>query len=396
MLSSWHLRKALGSMEKRVSLRDIAKSVGLHYSTVCLAMRNSPLLKAETKQRIQEQAKKLGYKPDPMLTALNAYRQSKRPPSFQAVIGWINNWRNREGLLAVPTYRDYYQGACEAADKLGYKVQEFWMHEKDMTPAKMHLILETRNVDGLLIAPQTGAGVSLDMDFQQFSSVAFGYSMQPCRLHLVTCHHAQAIDLLISKLVELGYRRPGYCIPSKTDLGGNYIWVSRLAYLYTKYPQLEQIPRSPFQDEAPPAQGVRQDVSPDQDELFAKWLRQYKPDVLIGWNELLKQVEALGYKVPQDIGFASPCIHSQDSHISGIDENDTQIGKAAVDLLVGMLHRGERGIPRVPIRTLLDSNWFPGKTLCPQKSSTPKTAAANDGDTRPLHVSVPCGTPGCR
>lgn len=338
-------------MAKRVSLRDVAHAVGLHYTTVSMALRNSPLLKKETKEKIQAEAAKLGYKPDPMLTALTAYRQSKRKAAFHAVIAWINNWPDRKALLANPVYRNYFEGASARASELGYVLQEFWLHEKEMTPGKLQRVLQARNINGLLIAPQPESRVHIDIDFQDFSAVAFGYSMHPHMLHLVTNHHTQTMDLVIAKLVELGYRRPGYCILPSSDVGGNYIWISRLLYLYSKYPELTQIPRLPSIESA----------------ALAKWLKKYKPDVIIGFNIYLSDIEKLGYKVPQDIGFVSLAVDTRDPRISGANENDSLIGKTALDVLVGMIHRSERGVPEVPIRTLVDSTWFPGKTLRPQK-----------------------------
>lgn len=339
-------------MTSRISIRDIAQAVGLHHTTVSLALRNSPLLKKETKEKIQAEAGRLGYKPDPMLAALTAYRQSKRKAAFHAVIAWINNWPDRAALLTNPVYRGYFDGAFARASELGYVLQDFWMHEKGMTPAKLQRILRARNISGLLLAPQPQSRIHVGLDFQEFSAVTFGYSMQPRNLHLVTNHHAQTMDLVIAKLVDLGYRRPGYCIAPGSDEGGNYIWISRLHHLYTKYPQLAQIPR-PLSAEKKP---------------FAKWLKDCKPDVLIGFNDLLPKVEELGCNVPGGVGFASMAAVVREPRISGANQNDMLIGKIAVELLAGMIQRGEQGAPEVPIRTLVDSSWFPGETLRSQKN----------------------------
>ena len=348
-------------MNRHVTTRDIARALGLHHSTVSLALRDSPLLKANTKQRIQEEAKKLGYKPDPMLNALSAYRLSKRSGSFHAVIAWINNWHDRDGLLANPTFRSYYEGVCACANSLGYNVQEFWMYEPGMTSKKLQTILRARNIQGILLPPQSTAGHQLDIDFADFYAVAFGYSTQPSNLHLVTNHHAQTMDLLMSKLVESGYLRPGYCISPLQDARTNYIFPSRVSYLTARYPNLIEIPRAP-----------------DDDDKFARWMQKYKPDVLIGFNEFLLKVEALGYKVPDDIGFASPAINPSDTHISGTNENDFKIGQTAVNVLVGMINHQERGVPEIPVRTLVDSTWFPGETL---RMQTPSSSPVSDQKT---------------
>ena len=337
-------------MRDRVSIRDIADKVGMHHTTVSLALRASPLLKKETREKIQAVAAELGYRPDPMLSALTAYRQSKRKASFHAVIAWINNWSDRAALLANPVYRGYFDGAFARASELGYSLQEFGLHEEGMSPAKLQRIFHARNISGLLVAPQPSSQQHVGIEFQDFSAVAFGYSMQPRNLHLVTNHHAQTLDLVIAKLLDLGYRRPGYCILPSSDAGGNYIWISRMLYLYSQRPELVQIPRA---------------VSLRKEDL-AKWMNKHRPDVLIGFSDLLPAIERLGYEVPGQIGFASMAVDADNPRVSGVNQNDYLIGKTAMEVLVGMIQRGERGIPEVPIRTLVDGSWFTGETLRPQ------------------------------
>ena len=55
---------------RRVTLADIARVCSVHVTTVSLALRNSPRLPAETRERIQSTARRLGYTPDPWLRAL--------------------------------------------------------------------------------------------------------------------------------------------------------------------------------------------------------------------------------------------------------------------------------------------------------------------------------------
>lgn len=337
-------------MTKRVSVRDIAREVGLHYTTVGLALRGSPRLKKETRDKIREVAERMGYRPDPMLSALISYRNAKRPATFHAVLAWINNWPDRAALLENPIYRSYFEGASTRASELGYKLEEFWMHAKDMTPERLQRILQARNINGLLMAPQPRSKVPVELNFHDFSAVAFGYSMHPHMLHLVTNHHTQTMDLVMDKVMALGYRRPGYCILPSTDVGGNYIWISRLLYLFTMHRELTPVPRL-------------QSIEP---EAFDKWIKKYKPDVLIGYNAVLPEIEKLGYRVPEDIGFVSMAVDVTDPRVSGANQNDFLIGKIATDVLVGMIHRGERGLPEVPVRTLVDSTWFEGETLPPR------------------------------
>jgi LacI family transcriptional regulator len=68
---------------KRIGVRDIAKLAGVHFTTVGLALRDSPRLPRSTRLKIQQIAATLGYRPDPRLTVLNAYRQANKGPHYK-------------------------------------------------------------------------------------------------------------------------------------------------------------------------------------------------------------------------------------------------------------------------------------------------------------------------
>lgn len=332
-------------------MRDIARELGLHHTTVSLALRDSSLLQAETKAKVREAAERMGYRPDPMLSALNFYRQSRHPSAFQAVIGWIDNWKGEPGKqLKVPTYRAYYEGARERAAELGYAVEIFRMHDKGMTPQRMQRILKARNAGGVLVAPQERPGNYLGIDFADICALAFGFSYQPWGLNLITARHEQIMDLIIENIHKLGYRRPGYCVLPESDSGTNYTWISRWNYFLSVYKGMAVLPRIDALDRA----------------TLGRWLEVNKPDVLVGFGDLLAKVRGLGYSVPGDLGFVSIAASPQVSRTSGVDQNDFLIGRTAVDVLVGMIHRNEKGLPKVPIQTFVNCAWFPGETLRPQ------------------------------
>ena len=341
------------SQHKRVTVRDIAAAAGVHFTTVSLALRNSPLLNSATRQRLQAVAEQMGYVPDPMLNALVAYRRASHTPRFQAVLVWINNWSQREELQKNPTFRAYYDGAHERAQQLGYMLEEVWLHENGMTPDKIRRILLARGIQGMLLAPQPFARTWPGMDFAGFPSISFGYSMQPAVLHVVTNHHYHTIGLMFSHLVKLGYRRIGTLI--------NEDWDAKVDNNFTAG-WLISSQRHAGQVFAIPPYTAPLEDSPK----FKTWLKRQRPDVLIGRDGDLELIEGLGYSVPQDIGFASLDTNIKNSRISGVNENNFLIGQKAVDILVGMIHRDEHGVPETPIRTLVEGVWVPGKTLRPQ------------------------------
>jgi LacI family transcriptional regulator len=336
----------------RVTIRDIARATGLHHTTISLALRNSPRLPAETRAKIQKMAKKLGYSPDPMLSALNVYRQAKRPAHYQATLAWINNWPQQETLLGIKTFRRYYEGACDRAAQLGYIVEEFWLQQPGMTNKSLLGILKARNIQGLLLAPQPFATSDFTLDCSNLSIVAFGYSLQPPVFHVVANHHFHTMNLMLHHLMELGYQRLGLYSPGDWADKVENAWMLGLMQAWWKHPKLAQIP---------PCIGAH--------TLVPKWLQKHKPDVVISYDVIENTLKDLGYDIPKDIGFASLDPDETNPRISGTNENDFYTGQVAVDTLVGLLHRGERGIPKIPIRLLIESTWNAGETVRPQKNA---------------------------
>jgi len=337
-------------MPSRITLRDIAKQADVHISTVSLALRHSPKLRPEMRARILDIAAKLGYTPDPMLSALVAYRKKIQPASYQPTLAWIDNWPERGSLRGVKAFNEYFLGARERAGQLGYKLEEFWLHAPGITPARTASILRTRNIQGLIVAPQQYDGIKLDFDFTHFSAVALGYSLRPARLHIVTNHQAQSIALLFEKLMALGYRRIGLYMHSDWDKKVNHGYLGGF---------------TTSQQALLPGNRLRPHISDALGKSdFLKWLKASRPDAIItqglasevgGWIKPLR--------VPEDLGVADLSVNQDTPHLAGIYQNDWLIGATAAEVVIGMLQRNERGLPANLIYTLVGGVWSPGPSL---------------------------------
>ena len=126
----------MNSPSRRVTLRDIARHAGCHFTTVSLALRGRPEIPSRTRERILELARELGYEPDPLLAALASYRHDRRGAHYRATLGWVTNFPTRRGWAEEEIYREYHVGARERAQSLGFDLQEFWLRDDAMTPAR--------------------------------------------------------------------------------------------------------------------------------------------------------------------------------------------------------------------------------------------------------------------
>lgn len=354
-------------MPRRITLRDIAARLGIHYSSVSLALRESPKVGPELRARIRAIANELGYVPDPAMSALSAYRNAARPVHYQSTIAWINNWPVRDQMRrTVPAFNRYFLGAAQRAKELGFKIEDFWMHAPGMTPAGAEAILRTRGIKGLIIAPQPHARTTLDLDLSGFTPLALGYSLQPSLLHVVTNHQYQAMQLMIHELQARGYRRIGVYLLEAIDEKVNNNFLSVMAFHQQRIDARLRVP--PLLDDG------------GTPEAFHRWIKKHRPDVVITVNRYLRLwVQELGLRIPEDIGIAHLNTDPADPWHAGIHQNDTLVGATAVDFLAGMLQRNERGIPGTPIRTLVEGVWKPGPSVrdlhaptAPQGRATPR------------------------
>jgi DNA-binding LacI/PurR family transcriptional regulator len=117
-------------------------------------------------------------------------------------------------------------------------------------------------------------------------------------------------------------------------------------------------------------------------EALKAWIKNNQPDVIVSYNEIVSALKEAGVKIPDEVGFASLFLNENETHLSGVHQNDRLIGQRAVDMVIDMLHRGETGIPETPVRMLVEGKWYPGETL-------PDRIAANTALTRPAKENKP-------
>lgn len=334
----------------RVTLGQIAARAGVHVTTVSLALRGSLKLPAATRERLRALADEMGYRPDPALNALNAYRGNVRSHAYQATVAWFNNYPDQQKLLRIPSFRDYHLGMTQRAEELGYSLQEIWMHEPGLTPDRLRKRLQARGISGIIVFPQPEPSALPPFAWEEFSAVSLGYSVTSPQLHRVTNHQFRSALILLRELRALGYRRIGLYLPEEYDRRVNLGPSSAYAAYDRALPDKERVPILVVRYR-------------DDSARIGRWIADNRPEVVISqhfglWDICL----ANGLTVPDDIGLAYLHINKGDSLLSGIYQSDRQIGRTALDLLVAMLHRNERGVPAIAQHVLIDGEWIPGKS----------------------------------
>jgi LacI family transcriptional regulator/LacI family repressor for deo operon, udp, cdd, tsx, nupC, and nupG len=339
----------------RITHRHIAEVVGVHRATVSLALKNHPSIGLETRERIKAVAEELGYRPDPMLSALAAYRQLNTQPVFQGVIAWLALSTKAYRWSDIPIFQSYFDGARKAADRYGYQMEVFELNDLRMSPKRLASVLRARSFNGILLAPQPHAGAELEFPWEHFSAVTFGYTLRHPQLHLVSSTQQRAIVATMRELRDRGYQRIAFAYEPTHDerVDHNYI----AGYLLDRQMAKAKVLMAPATDYAS-AKGK-----------FHTWIRAQKVDAIVTGNyKILAALAQAGVRVPQDLGVACPSLPRADLGVAGVHEDAETIGKIAVEFLIASMQRGERGIPDAAQRILLEGKWVEGASLRPPPS----------------------------
>ncbi len=332
----------------KISIRDLAREAGVHHTTVSRALRNDLGVSVAVRDRIKKLAAIRGYTPDPILSALIYHRKQSTRPSFQATLGWITAHPTRDGWRKSEKV-GHYQGACARARELGYQIEEFWFREPGMTERRATQILLARNIRGLFFVPQPRSRGHINLDWSLFSAIAFNHTLARPILNTVTTHHFRSMRLIMRKLKKLGYRRIGLACWPEIQEAVDRNWTA--AY-WAYQPQPYHMPIPVFCERK------------WKRDPFFRWLDRHRPEVVVSHDlEILSWLKERGLRIPKDIGFVNPAITEGPKGLSGVAENNQQIGIAAVNLIVDMIHRGERGIPITPSCHLIEGTWIQGSMV---------------------------------
>ena len=351
-----------------VRQQDIALRAGVHITTVSLALRNDPRLPETTRTRIQALAKEMGYAPDPMLSALTVYRNRMKRVHHQGTLAWVCP-PIAKGERPTNTFTAYRQGAEERCAELGYRLESF--HFSDLGGPRLSKVLQARNITGLLLPPQSHSHVHLDFDWGLFSSICFGFTLTEPRLHLITNAQYSSTRIAVRALRDTyGYRRIGFVTAEESDERTDQNFSSGfLSEQRTFEPENRLAMLS--------LKGGAKDVEIAE---FTRWYREQKPDCIVFLHNTVPELLAHLRVDTQVCGQASLSLDTAKTTLSGIYQNDTIIGRKAVDFLIDMIHRNERGIPPHRFQFLIEGEWINGNTVhvqIPKKARKPAVPKAS-------------------
>ena len=335
-----------------VSQNQIAKLTGYSRSTVSRALVNHPLIATETKRRVNQAAKELGYQTNPLVSMLTAQIRKSRVSPTVSTLGYITSFPL--DTSENNHWTEFYHGAWEQAGALGYGLDVIWRRQPGLTTGKFNGMLEARGIRGVIITPLPDAMGHITMNFSRVAAATVGFPLAKPHIHHCSGWHLQFMSLALRKIMRKGYDRIGYAIFPDADRYGSFSYSSRFLLYQSTIPAKQRIPMLVHP----------QEKHPPTIEKFQSWYEKNRPEVILSTGYVVEEWMAkLGIVAPKDVAFANLSLIDKKSSVSGIFERARKVGACAVDLVVQQIQQNILGVPDIPKSIHIEGEWVDGKTI---------------------------------
>ena len=320
-----------------VTIKDIARQLGISPSTVSRALKDHPDISQETKKAVNDLARKLNYQPD--LVALSLKKGQSR------IIGVI-----------VPEIVHYFfstviSGIEDVANESGYRVMICQSNETfEREVENVEALLYSR-VDGILVSISKKT-VKLDhlkkvMD-QHVPMVMFDRIADNLETDKVYVDDEHAAYTAVRHLIVNGYRNIiHYAAPQHLEIGR----LRKEGYIRA----LKQF-QIPVRDEFI----IKCDTMEEAQKMTEETMKLTpRPDAFFCVNDMtaagvMKMLKRLNYKIPDDVaivGFTNGEISNLPTPaITSVEQHGFDIGREAARLLIDrLIHSGKEIPPRKKI-----------------------------------------------
>lgn len=326
----------------RANHRQIAKICGLSSATVSRALAEHPHVSPETRRKVLEAAKTLGYQNDPRFAYLSRLRWGHRRAADTVVIGVLLDRYTSQNPAKFLLLK-------EAALARGYTLEMIQLEKAEQEGRNLNRELYHRGICGLLICIHDPTALP-ELDWERFTTVLVGEERKDLSLVRISTDWTQVFDLACRHLSDSGAKQLGFILADSMGPGLNLDL--RVQALYRHAEMRLQCKKTPpiffFQDRDPAAQ-----------KKFLPWVRQFGIDALISNNSLpVEWCKKAGRT------FRHCLIPFQPTHpeIAGIDLCLNERLATALGVLHERLILDLRGLTEYPVKILCASKWQPGKT----------------------------------
>jgi|TARA_E500000178_G_scaffold341790_1_gene386155 LacI family transcriptional regulator len=339
-------------MKENVRMADIAQRLGIAPSTVSRALNGSARISEARRQEILTVADELGYRPNPMVSALMKNRHKRSDPLEAGTIALVTDYASAGGWKKKDVCQWEYDGLVARAGEMGFKIEEFPLSDYDDDPLRLEKVLRVRGIRGVLLGFSRNPQRKLDLPTDHFAVAGLSAYFRRSAVDRSNFHGLYNVRLALDTMRRYGYKKIGLVVPEFNNRISGYLWSGGMLDWQRRLPESNKC--TPFIPES--------DTSFDN---FAYWIRTEQPDALLVYKlPVEKWLAKIGQHAPEDIGIAY-LFRTKDEmdYAAGINGNLEQVGATALDLVITNLNTNQLGLPATPKEVLVKGYWQSGHTL---------------------------------
>ena len=361
---------------KSPGMSDIAKIAGVSKNTVSLALRDSPLISDKTKRRVVKAAQSVGYEKNAAFSKFMSEIKMSGLRRYRETVALINANEDPDALKSHPTIPKYVEGIRRAAEREGFALDEFWLHDPAMGARALARILRMRGIRGGVITGLMDNN-RLPAKFRELWR-SFKFVITGVRTYEPTLNFAIADHFLIAYQAALqalahGYDRPALVLDREIDelIEGRFTGGFLRAQI-----------NMPLQNRIEPFFKVRE--AHENPAIFARWFEKNRPNALVClYNSAKKWVEDMGLSVPEDVALIQLERRDSEPEWAGLNQRNDLAGEAAVERLAQLLYSPPGADSGTVTATLVSPEWVESSTICMRGGNTKSGPSGRAKPARP-------------
>lgn len=308
--------------QRPVTIKDIAAKLNISVSTVSRALKDNPEISTVTRQKVQELAKTLGYKPNPIAVAL----KTQKSHTIGIVVPQIVN----------TFFATVVKKVEEIADQYGYNVLVASSNESFKKEKKNIEVFLANRTDGIILSisrDTTSYEHIKDIQDRGVPLVLFDRTTKEIEVSKVIADDADAAFRIVQHLIRGGAKRIAIITgPEQLSIGKNRM---------KGYLKAMSAYKLPIQDDLI----IRCDdfsVKAAQEATEKLLNMETRPDAIFGINDdmAIGAIEAIKEKklrIPEDIaifGFSNTKrSRYMNPSVSTVNQFPEKVGEVAAELL---------------------------------------------------------------
>ena len=315
-------------MYEAITIKDIAKALGLSTSTVSRALRGSHEISSDTKKMVIEYAEQFNYRPNPIALSL----KERRSHSIGVVVCEIaNNFFSQaiNGIESIAYNRGYHVIISQSHES----------YEREIVNVEH---LASRSVDGLLVSLSTETeriAHFKNLHDKGFPIVFFDRITDEIETHKVVADNYKGAYDATQHLIDMGYKRIAHLSSaSHLSISKERLEGYKAALKDNKITLNEQHIKNCNHGGM-----IYKEL---EDAVKSLVNLKDKPDAIFSAGDrltvsCLSALKAIGLKVPDDIalvGFSnSPLVELLNPSLTAVKQPAFEMGQVATELLIKLI-----------------------------------------------------------